>query len=382
MNSDSSGHSKAPELSQLSPTDPPHRTPNETLATDATGPHSAQVTRTRWQRYVDFWNESESPHALALCRITFGLALVSNAVEQLLHSSALELYAEPSQGGIFAGVAQTSYSLFRLIPSTPEVIYACLIAYLLSSILFMTGLFTRPSAFLCLILQMSLNDRIWMYRFDADIVFQVYCYLFVLAPAGACMSLDAHWRGKARAQIPAWPRRLLIAQLTFIYVRTGIVKMGSTWSFSDGYSALYYALNLPGLARWSGDWVVPFYPLSQLATFVAKWWEITFFMVPLSLFLQRGRSRESSEAGLPFKASKTRRFLAWDGWRWGYLAVGAIMHASLVVVMNLGLFPFVMVSVYPSCFKPAETELLLNRFQHFVNTRLGWNQKKGVNPGT
>lgn len=328
----------------LSSTESPGLKPDGASNIAASVPHKPG----RWQRYVSFWNEQETPEALALCRITFGLAVVANGLEQLFNSNPLELYADPAYGGIFSYQLQGFFSLYRLLPSTAPVAYILLGLYVLGGMLLTAGLFTRIAAVLCLILQLSLNSRQWMYRFDGDIVYQVFLYLFVLAPAGAFASLDARWRGRGRALIPAWPRRLLMAQLMFIYVRTGIVKMGSSWSFADGYSALYYALNLPGLARWPGTWLVPFYPLAQLATFIAKWWEITFFMVPLSLYLQRTSTPNSM-----------RKLLSWDHWRTLYLLIGCIMHCSLVVVMNLGMFPFVMMSLYPCYLRPHEAARLL-----------------------
>ena len=313
--------------------------PND--ASPATG--NVGQTQSLWQRYVAFWNEQESPQSLALCRITFGLAVVFNGLEQLLNSNPLELYADPAYGGIFSYQPQGFFSLFQWLPSTAVVVYVLLGLYVMGGVLLTIGLFSRAAALLCLVLQMSLNARFWMYRFDGDIVYQVFLYLFVLAPAGAYASMDARWRGRGRASIPAWPRRLIMAQLMFIYVRTGIVKMGSTWSLTDGYSALYYALNLPGLARWPGTWLLPIYPMSQLATFIAKGWEITFFMVPLSLYFQRR-----------ITPNPLRRLISWHHWRTLYLLIGCIMHCSLVVLMNLGMFPFVMMSLYPSYLRPEE----------------------------
>lgn len=326
----------------------------------------------RWQRYVNFWNEEESPEALALVRITFGAALCANVLEQLLNSGVLELFADPAFGGVFSVADQARLSLFRILPSTPLVTYGMVVLQGIAALCLMVGLFSRAAALLCLILQMSLNSRQWMYRFDSDTVYLVFCYLFLLAPAGAAWSLDARWRGLGRARIPAWPRRLLMAQVTIIYVRTGIVKMGTTWSMSDGWSALYYALNLPGLARWSGIWLASIYPLTQVGTFIAKWWEITFFMVPLSLFLQRHSptSVDASSPGLWARIRRTlqqriwipvRRLMAWKGWRIVYLGIGVIMHLSLIVLMNLGMFPFVMMSLYPCFLYPQEVQTLWTR---------------------
>lgn len=334
----------------------------------------------RWQRYVNFWNEEESPEALALVRITFGAVLCANVLEQLLNSGVLELFVDPAFGGVFSMEGQSRYSLFRFFPSTPLVAYGMVLLQGIAALCLMLGLFSRGAALVCLILQMSLNARQWMYRFDSDTVYLVFCYLFLLAPAGAAWSLDARWRGLGRARIPAWPRRLLMAQVTIIYVRTGIVKMGTTWSISDGWSALYYALNLPGLSRWPGSWLASIYPVTQLAAFVAKWWEITFFIVPLSLFFQRQSSvpLEPSEKNFWQRIRWTlrrvwlpiRKLFAWKGWRIVYLGVGLIMHLSLIVLMNLGMFPFVMMSLYPCFLFPHEVRTLGARFFHHPSAPL------------
>jgi hypothetical protein len=175
----------------------------------------------------------------------------------------------------------------------------------------------------------------------------------VLAPCGAAWSLDARWRGKGQADVPRWPRRLFIAQLTVVYVATGVMKLGSTWSVMGGWSALYLALNLPGIARWPGDWAAWVFPLTQVGTFVAKWWEITFFLVPLNLYLRRPRPAGSKRRG------PIRRLLArWD-LRMGYLVIGVVMHSCLTVLLDLGLFSAVMVSLYPCLFHPYESRRLL-----------------------
>ena len=160
-------------------------------------------------------------------------------------------------------------------------------------------------------------------------------------------------RGGVEPRCPL-ARRLFIAQLTIVYVATGVMKAGSTWSVMDGWSALYLALNLPGIARWPGDWAAWVYPLTQVGTFVSKWWEITFFLVPLNLFLRR-----RPNASVP-RRGRLRRLLArWD-LRLPYLGLGLVMHLSLTVLLDLGLFSAAMVSLYPCLFFPHEARRLLS----------------------
>jgi hypothetical protein len=305
-----------------------------------------------WQRYVAFWNEREAPEALALVRVTFGLALMANLAEQLLAGDILEYYALPQDGGIFPFDGPGApLSLFHWLTPTATVVRALVYGQLAAALFLTVGLGTRLAALACLVLQITLYDRMPQFYFGGDRVFCVFSYLMLLAPLGAAWSLDARWFGLGRPDVPRWPRRLMMAQLAVIYVTTGLVKIGSTWSVFDGWSALYYAVNLPGIARWPGDWAAWVYPLTQVGTLVSKWFEITFFLVPLNLYLRRH----------PGRGGRLRRLLArWD-LRIPYLAVGVGMHVSLTVLMDLGVFSIVMLSLYPCYLHPHEARAILRK---------------------
>jgi hypothetical protein len=309
---------------------------------------------TRWSRYVEFWNEREAPHSLALLRITFAAALVANLLEQLASGMVLELYATPESGGVFAvGRAGRSapLSLFNWLTPTPGVVWVVFFGQMFAAALLLVGLYSRLAAAACFVLQMTLMERMSIWSFGGDLVFRVFLYLMVLAPCGAAWSLDARWRGKGQHTVPCWPRRLFVFQLTVVYVTTGVMKLGSTWSFWGGWGALYLSLNLPGIARWRGDWAAWVYPLTQVGTFVAKWWEVTFFVAPLNLWLRR-RQAEGARLG------PVRRLLARCDLRLGYLVVGLAFHVSLTILFDLGLFSATMVSLYPCLLRPDEARRL------------------------
>ena len=309
-----------------------------------------------WRRYASFWGEREAPDSLALLRITFALALIANLVEQLLAGNVLELYARPQDGGVFpAGRPDSPLSLFRLRPfsPTPFNVYLLVFLQLAAAAFLLVGLWTRLAALVCFVVQVTFYERLELFAFGGDNVFRVFLYLTLLAPCGAAWSLDARWRGKRQADVPRWPRRLFIAQLTVVYVATGSMKIGSTWSVMGDWAALYLALNLPGIARWPGDWAAWVFPLTQVGTFVAKWWEITFFLVPLNLFLRRTRPQGTKRRG------PVRRLLArWD-LRLAYVFLGVVMHFSLTVLLDLGVFSVAMLGLYPCLFQPHESRRLL-----------------------
>ncbi len=330
-------------------------------------PESGRATATRgawWTRYVAFWNEREAPDALALVRMTFGLALFANVVQPMLDGSLVELFAAPTSGGIFPLALRARLSLFHLFPATAAVVWVLAVIFALASLSLAAGLFTRVSAIVCLALEITFADRLQQFFFGADSVYRVFCYLMVLAPAGAAWSLDATLRNKAKTLVPKWPRRLFIAQLAILYVRTGIVKLGTSWSFTDGYSALYYALNLPSYARWPGGWAASVYPFTQIATVVSKYFEITFALVPLSLYLGRHRER----------GGVVRAVLGHPWVRYGYIAMGLSMHLALLVVMKLGMFSIVMIALYPALLEPEEAARVLAWFARRVPKRFTANR--------
>ena len=321
----------------------------------AAEPVPALERRSRWQRYIAFWNEQEAPDALALLRITFGLAFVGNVLEQILFGNVLELYADIPAGGIFGFEKSFPYTVFQFVPLTTGWIWALVILQLLASVTLTLGLFSNISALIVLILQISFFDRMVLFRFSADEVYRVACYLMLISPIGAAWSLDAAWRGKGRARIGKWARRMFMLQLAVIYSRTGIVKLGSSWSFMDGWSAIWLSLNLPGVNRWSGDWAAKFYPLTQVATFLVSWWEVSFFLLPLNQYLRQRPRRKRALA----------RLLARYDLRPLYLGFGFCMHLGIMITMNIGMFAPVMWSLYPAYLKPDESRRVLQKL-------LGW----------
>jgi len=308
-----------------------------------------------WKAYVAFWNERERPESLALLRITFAAALFANMLEQIFAGMVFELYALPEQGGLFPFDARTPpLSLFRILSPTRAMVLSLVVGQLVAALLLLLGLFTRLAAVACFIVQITLCDRMSIWAFGGDNVFRIFLFLMCLAPAGAVWSLDARWRGKRQDNVPCWPRRLFVFQLTIVYVLTGIMKIGSTWTVLGGWSAGYLALNLPGLARWPGEWAAGpvVYPLTQLGAALSAWWERTFFLVPLNLWLRR-RKAEGKPLG------PIRRCIArWD-LRMGYLIFGMFFHIGLTVFFDLGLFSVAMISLYPCLLRPQESQRIL-----------------------
>ncbi len=125
------------------------------------------------------------------------------------------------------------------------------------------------------------------------------------------------------APVPAWTLRLVQVQVGIVYLVAGFWKvMGRPWW--DG-SALYYALDNATFSRFGvphAPWLHWFYvPL----TVSVAWWE---FLFPLLVSLRRTR--------VPA------------------LLFGVMLHVFILVAMNIGVFPVIMLACYPAFFRGAE----------------------------
>lgn len=145
-------------------------------------------------------------------------------------------------------------------------------------------------------------------------------YLAV-APRDRALSLDRR-RVLSRpgpvgaARVPAWPLRLIQIQIAVVYLVSGFWKVvGEPWW--DG-RAVYFALANPAFSRFGFSVGEGVRPLLVAAGLVIAWWELLF---PL--------------------------LVAWRRSRVPALAVGVLLHLGILVGMNLGLFPLVMMACYP-----------------------------------
>lgn len=154
-----------------------------------------------------------------------------------------------------------------------------------------------------------------------DVVIRNFLLLGLLTRWGEAYSLDS-WRRRKQAhlagcaeipplrQIPVWPLRLMMLQLTIIYCATGVQKSGIFWL--DG-TALFYALSLDHYYRHPVQitvatylqmlWVLP------VATWLVKVWETAF---PLALIGVALRKFESETAtGIWPRTQTWRRLLSY-----------------------------------------------------------------------
>src|SRR5262249_53758017 len=141
--------------------------------------------------------------------------------------------------------------------SDPPLVFTIYTMLFVSLTLMTLGVWTRWTTIACWILVEQLYRYQGLFYTGGDFVIRSFLFLGMLSQWGEAYSVDA-WRRQRRLllggaqqfpalrQIPAWPQRLMMFQLTYIYVVTGLMKNGPTWR--NG-TALYYTLNLDHFYR-------------------------------------------------------------------------------------------------------------------------------------
>jgi len=190
--------------------------------------------------------------------------------------------------------------------------------------------------------------------------------LLVLACTGstATLSVDCrlvYGRFARPALISAWPRAVLVFQVLLMYTVTGLQKVGHSWTPMGGYAALHFVLNDPTWLRWelgTLPWVLA--PVLRIATAVTWHWE------QLSLLLLFHWYYRTTDAASP----KWLRvvFTRWD-LRYPWALIGLVLHASILLLLNVGPFSLVSVAFYVNLWSPREWHALYAKARSFIESR-------------
>ncbi|MBA2321417.1 MAG: HTTM domain-containing protein [Deltaproteobacteria bacterium] len=303
-----------------------------------------------WSRCVAFWDQRESPWSLALVRICLGLVVLADLTTVWRLDLVVTLFGVGSAGGLSDANARNEvplwYALFPATEGSAWLLWGSLTALALS---FTLGFFTRSSAFLLMILwaQWALvlpaSDR------GIDALCRNILCIFAFSYAGEGLGLDGAWRrlrGQALAAVPAWPRYLLVLQLVVMYWMAGIQKVGLEWTPMGEFAALYVILQDPAIAAMDFAWLYdqPWYFSTQLSTLVTVLWQWSYPVVLLWYWYEHG----------PVRPGRIRAACRRWHFKWIWVVVGAIFHVVLAVTMELGIFPWAMMAIYPAFIHPDE----------------------------
>ena len=245
--------------------------------------------------------------------------------------------------------------LFQLVdPSATQahVFYAVLLG---SAVLFTVGLGTSLAGLVLLLgwAQWALTLP-WADR-GIDMLMRNVVLLLVLSGSHKAWSVDARlrtgrWSGDG-AEVTAWPRYLLVVQLVIVYFAAGVSKVASSWLPVGDWSALYIAMRDPAFGKLEVATLDLVYPLTQLGTVVSWTWEWASPLLLLAFYFRDTRTRPGRLRAILNRSSFVHVFLF----------IGAVFHLGTHLALQLGIFPFAMLSLYPACFHPHELKAMLRR---------------------
>jgi hypothetical protein len=311
-----------------------------------------------WSAWVRLWDAREAPHMLALLRVLIGVVLIWDLLEAAQLGLVQTLWAPSEAGGLraMALAAKNQPLLFQLMEPTPELGLWLWGLTLGAAVLWTLGVLTPVSGTVLLLSWAQLNMALPRGDRGIDMMLRNCTMILIFSQCGRAWSVDAwlrfkRWRGAD--SVPAWPRHLIILQLLVMYFWAGIQKSALTWTPLGGYSALFVILHDPHIARFEmAELLRRLTWMSRLGTFATKMFEIS---APLVLVLYWLRWTHERGGRLREWASRLRL-------RSAYVALGAILHVGIAVTMDLGIFPWAMLALYPAWFHPDELTGLIGRF--------------------
>lgn len=279
--------------------------------------------RRSWDAWDRFWFAPESTSTLALLRIAFGALMVAWTLSLFPDLTALysEVGVVPEQPRW-----QTPITLLAWWDSPIGV--AVLWAVMLSaSVCLALGYQTRLAAIVVFVALLSFERRNPDALNGGDVLLRLVAFYFILAPAGAALSIDRWRAGGTPWDFPRrapWALRLIQLQLSFMYLASVFWKLqGEEWV--DG-TAFGYIARLTDLQRL----VVPDFLSDQL--------------ILVNLATYGTLAVEFALAVLVWN----RRARPW------VLVAGVALHLGIEITMTLGFFSMVVFVTYLA-FVPPDT---------------------------
>ncbi|MBI3408560.1 MAG: HTTM domain-containing protein [Planctomycetes bacterium] len=286
------------------------------------------IDTTGWTAWQRFWHAPIRAERLALTRILFALALLTDQLLQFLPIFP-DLYGP---GGFYPQGLEDQWLLDTwrwpiLFFNTDDLrwVYPLFFFWMGVTVAFLLGWKTRSMNVVLWLLCYAFITRTQALRTGAEDVMMATVFLLLLAPCGHAFALDLKRRRREPPVFtPAWPLRLLQIQLCVIYLTTGLAKVlapawydgwftGAWW---DG-TALHYVFCKVHMTRWSfAQLPLPFW-LTAAMTYTAVWWEVLFTLL------------------VCFR--RTRRWALW---------FGVLFHIVIYVTLEVGWFSFYTLALY------------------------------------
>ncbi|MEQ1504730.1 MAG: hypothetical protein ABMB14_21005 [Myxococcota bacterium] len=323
---------------------------------NATGPAGLGASlRQGWGDWVSFWDEREKPISLALVRILLGLCWFYDFFHIWRLGLVVPLFGVGEVGGFSDALMRDHTPLFyQLFPGTELSARGLHAAITLSALCLMLGFFSRISAFTLLVGWATFAEVLPYADRGIDTLSRLALCVLVCSGSGKTLSIDAYIRTGSvwgdGSTILCAPRRLLVLQLVLMYFAAGVSKVGITWWPMGHFAALYFALQDPAVAAWDFSYLrnQPFFFFTQIGTAGTILYQTTYPLVLLLMWWRRN----------PGRGGRIARFATKYRLEWVWIGIGGVFHSALAVSMNLGIFPWAMLALYPVWVTPDEFEAI------------------------
>jgi hypothetical protein len=290
-----------------------------------------------WTR---FWHAPMRAERLALTRVLFGVALLTDQLFQYLQHFAD--YFGPDGVG-YAGLhdefelSRWRWTILFFRTDDLTIVGTVFGLWMAATAAFTLGWHTRWMSILVWFLAMCFINRNPNLKNGGDDVLGVALFLLMLSPCGKAWSLD-RLRERSKRQTgllpatpgfdppltPAWPVRLLQIQLCMIYMTTGLAKLVRALPYGDQDwgtwwqgTSIYYVLNdLTEARRAYAEFPIPFW-MTVVATYMSVWFETLFPLLVLCRW--------------------TRRWTLW---------FGILFHIGIYLAIEVGWFSFYTMCMY------------------------------------
>lgn len=268
-------------------------------------------------RWVAFWDQREAPWRLELVRIALGGVLIVELANLARLGLVVPLFASQADGGL---IDHAGSWLDVAGPWTTWVVL------LTAAIALCIGVAPRVAAAVLVVVWAAWSMAVPVAGRAADQLVRDALCILVFAPIGRWGALQTRWTtGSWRGDgdvIVAWPRQLLVVQLVFAYFFAGLQKVDASWWPWGDATALFVILQDPAVARVDFGWLRgDAWLLTAFGTVATVAFQLAY---PALLVLRRTRLHTV------------------------FIAVGVAFHLSLALTMELGLFPWAMLALYPA----------------------------------
>ena len=283
-----------------------------------------------WETWRAFWFQPQQMYTLAFVRIAFSALVI---VWTLWLLPVRKTLLGPNGISTTQPSIPDTWGLFA-VWNSDEAILIGIVVLLIAAIALLVGWHSRIAAVIVFVLVVSFERRSpWVFN-SGDALIRIEAFLLAISPCGAALSLDerrragSFWSAQTR---PNWPIRLLQIQLSIVYLAAVQSKLaGQPWL--DG-TAVSYVLRIEDMKRIPvPQWLTMNAPVMNAMT-----WSVLAVELAVGILVW-----------FP-------RFRPW------VLAAGVLMHVTIDLTVQIGIFSYAMFVLYLAWLSPETVKSLTDK---------------------